>query len=133
VAAGQRLPFAQHDIQARGVAIECRINAEDSNRNFAPSAGRIERLFVPGGPGVRFDSHVFPGYTVPPYYDSMIGKLIVHQPTRAEAIACMLRALDELRIEGICTTAPFHKDVLRHSDFVDGWVDTSFVERVWLS
>jgi acetyl-CoA carboxylase, biotin carboxylase subunit len=88
---------------------------------------------VPGGMGVRFDSHAYPGYTVPPHYDSMIGKLIVHQPTRREAIACMLRALDELRIEGIATTVPFHREVLSHADFVAGWVDTTFVERTWLN
>jgi len=133
VAAGLPLPFAQSDVQQRGAAIECRINAEDPDRGFQPCPGRIERMFWPGGFGVRFDSHVHPGYVVPPYYDSMIGKLIVHQPTRAEAIAVMLRALDELRIEGIKTTAPFHKQVLQHSDFVEGWVDTSFVERVFLA
>ncbi len=79
---------------------------------------------------MRFDSHAHPGYTVPPYYDSMIGKLIVHQPTRGEAIDCMLRALDELRIEGIETTVPFHKQILRDSTFVDGLVDTTYVERM---
>jgi acetyl-CoA carboxylase biotin carboxylase subunit len=91
----------------------------------------IRKLITPGGPGVRWDSHVHQGYSVPPFYDSMIGKLIVHQPTRAEAIACMQRALAELRVEGIYTTVPFHTKVLAHSDFVDGWVDTSFVERTF--
>ena len=100
-AAGERLPFKQSAIAHRGAAIECRINAEDPECQFQPSPGRIERMFSPGGMGVRFDSHAHPGYSVPPHYDSLIGKLIVHQPTRAEAIACMLRALDELRIEGI--------------------------------
>jgi acetyl-CoA carboxylase biotin carboxylase subunit len=133
IACGQPLPFVQSDIECRGAAIECRINAEDPDRHFQPCPGRIERLFVPGGKGVRFDSHAHPGYVVPPYYDSMIGKLIVHQPTRAEAIACMLRALDELRVQGIRTTVPFHKKVLQHSEFVEGWVDTTFVERVFLS
>ena len=103
------------------------------SRNFQPCPGKIDRMIVPGGFGVRFDSHVHAGYIVPPYYDSMIGKLIVHQPTRAEAIACMRRALDELRIEGIKTTVPFHQEILRHSAFVEGWVDTTFVERTWLS
>jgi acetyl-CoA carboxylase, biotin carboxylase subunit len=108
VAAGSRcLPPGGYRI--RGAAIECRINAENPDRNFQPSPGKIERMFAPGGLGVRFDSHAHAGYTVPPYYDSMIGKLIVHQPTRAEAIACMQRALDELRVEGIFTTVPFHK------------------------
>ncbi len=133
VASGEPLPFKQKDIKARGCAIECRINAEDPDRKFQPGAGTIRRLMVPGGFGVRFDSHAFPGYTVPPHYDSMIGKLIVHQPTRADAIACMIRALDELRIEGIPTTASFHKKVLQHSDFVEGWVDTKFVERTFMA
>ncbi|MDP7020586.1 MAG: acetyl-CoA carboxylase biotin carboxylase subunit [Pirellulaceae bacterium] len=131
VAAGERLPFRQKDIQANGCAIECRINAEDADHDFRPAPGKIKQLIVPGGMGVRWDSHVHAGYVVPPYYDSMIGKLIVHQPTRADAIDCMLRALRELRIEGICTTAPFHEKVLRQADFVEGWVDTSFVERTF--
>ncbi|MBM3998281.1 MAG: acetyl-CoA carboxylase biotin carboxylase subunit [Planctomycetes bacterium] len=131
IASGERLPFPQSDIEQRGCAIECRINAEDPDRRFQPGPGTIRRMMFPGGMGVRFDTHVFPGYTVPPHYDSMIGKLIVHQPTRGEAIACMIRALDELRIEGIPTTAPFHKRVLRHTDFVGGWIDTKFVERTF--
>jgi acetyl-CoA carboxylase, biotin carboxylase subunit len=133
IAAGEPLPFRQKDIQVRGVAMECRINAEDPKRNFQPSAGTIRRMMFPGGIGVRFDTHAYPGYTVPPYYDSMIGKLIVFQPTRPEAIACMLRALDELRVEGIATTVEFHKQVLQHSVFVEGWVDTKFVERTFLA
>jgi acetyl-CoA carboxylase biotin carboxylase subunit len=130
VAAGEPLPLRQEDVTLRGVAMECRINAENVQRGFQPCAGTISRMIVPGGLGVRFDSHAHMGYTVPPYYDSMIGKLIVHQPTRAEAIECMLRALDELRIEGIETTVPFHKQILRDSNFVDGWVDTTYVERM---
>jgi acetyl-CoA carboxylase biotin carboxylase subunit len=133
VAAGEPLPFRQTDVRQRGHAIECRINAEDPEQNFRPCPGRIERMYVPGGPGVRFDSHAHPGYTVPPHYDSMIGKLIVHQATRAEAIASMIRALDELRIEGIQTTAQFHKKVLQHAEFVAGWVDTKFVERTFMA
>jgi acetyl-CoA carboxylase biotin carboxylase subunit len=133
IAAGERLPFQQNQIVSRGAAIECRINAEDPDRNFQPCAGKITRMCFPGGPGVRFETHAHPGYTVPSHYDSMIGKLIVHQPTRLEAIACMRRALDELRIQGIPTTVPFHQKVLQHSEFVEGWVDTSFVERVFLS
>jgi acetyl-CoA carboxylase, biotin carboxylase subunit len=133
IAAGEPLPFRQKDVELRGAAMECRINAEDPQRKFQPCAGKIERMMVPGGMGVRFDSHVYSGYTVPPHYDSMIGKLIVHQPTRAEAIACMLRALDELKIEGIATTVDFHREVLAHADFVAGWVDTKFVERTWLA
>ncbi|MFT5523128.1 MAG: acetyl-CoA carboxylase biotin carboxylase subunit [Pirellulaceae bacterium] len=133
IAAGVPLNIRQEDVKCSGVAIECRINAEDPAKNFQPSPGTITHMIAPGGMGVRFDSHAHSGYTVPPYYDSMIGKLIVHQPTRREAIQCMLRALDELRIEGIKTTVPFHKEVLHHSDFVEGLVDTKFVERTWTS
>jgi acetyl-CoA carboxylase, biotin carboxylase subunit len=132
VAAGEPLPFRQEDIRCQGVAIECRINAENPDRNFRPNPGRIERMFVPGGFGVRFDSHAHPGYVVPSHYDSMIGKLIVHQPTRSAAIAGMIRGLDELRITGIETTASFHRRVLSHVDFVEGRVDTGLVERNWL-
>ena len=121
----------QEDIVPRGAAIECRINAEDPAHGFRPSPGKIESIIVPGGLGVRFDSHVHTGYVVPPHYDSMIGKLIVHQPTRQEAIECMVRALSELRIEGIATTVPFHEQLLRDPVFVDGSMDTKYVERAW--
>lgn len=131
VAAGEPLPFRQEDVLCRGASIECRINAEDPERFFQPCPGKIESMYIPGGLGVRFDSHAHSGYTVPPYYDSMIGKLIVHKPTREEAIACMIRALDELRVSGIKTTAPFHKRVLQHADFVEGKIDTGFVERTF--
>ncbi len=131
VAAGEPLPWRQDEIAVSGVALECRINAEDPARNFQPSPGKIERLIVPGGFGVRFDSHAHMGYTVSPNYDSMIGKLIVHQPTRADAIRSMQRALSELRIEGIKTTVPRLLDILSHSAFVDGQVDTTFIERTW--
>jgi len=129
VAAGEPLPFQQADVVQRGAAIECRINAENPDRNFQPCPGLIRQLHVPGGPGVRWDSHAHAGYTVPPYYDSLIGKLLVHRATREEAIACMQRALAELRIEGIQTTAPFHQRVLGHATFAAGLVDTKFVER----
>jgi acetyl-CoA carboxylase biotin carboxylase subunit len=118
---------------ARGAAIECRINAEDPAKNFQPSPGKIEKMIAPGGFGVRFDSHTHPGYVVSPHYDSMIGKLIVHQPTRREAIDCMLRALDELRVEGIKTTVPLHREILRHAAFAEGRIDTTFVERSGLT
>jgi len=133
VAAGEPLPFTQDQIIAKGVALECRINAEDPAKNFQPSPGRIEQLIVPGGLGVRWDSHVHAGYTVSPYYDSMIGKLIVYQPTRDEAIRTMKRALSELRVEGIKTTVPRLLDILSHSSFIDGNVDTTFIERTWTS
>ena len=129
VAAGEKLSFSQDDIQCNGAAIECRINAEDPERNFAPCPGKIESICIPGGLGVRFDTHVHAGYTVPPYYDSMVGKLIVHQPTREQAIACMVRCLEELRIKGIKTVVDFQKQVLLHPDFVNGDVDTKWVER----
>jgi acetyl-CoA carboxylase biotin carboxylase subunit len=133
VASGKPLPFTQEQIVPRGAAMECRINAEDPSRNFQPCPGKIERIFVPGGYGVRFDTHVSAGYVVPPYYDSMIGKLIVYKENREEAIACMLRCLAELQIQGISTTADFHKKVLSHADFVQGLVDTKWVERELLS
>ncbi|MGB2500627.1 MAG: acetyl-CoA carboxylase biotin carboxylase subunit [Mariniblastus sp.] len=129
IAAGEKLSFTQDEIECNGVSIECRINAEDPSNNFSPSPGTIESICIPGGLGVRFDTHVHAGYTVPPYYDSMVGKLIVHQPTREQAIACMIRCLDELRIKGIKTTVPFQKSVLQHEDFVNGKVDTKWVER----
>lgn len=132
VASGEPLWLSQADIPCNGSAIECRINAEDPSRNFQPCPGKIETLYVPGGLGVRFDSHAHPGYVVPPYYDSMIGKLIVHQPTREMAIQCMLRALAELRITGIQTTAPFHREILHHQEFAQSLIDTGFVERSML-
>ncbi len=133
VAAGESLPFSQEDITRQGVAIECRINAEDPDKNFRPTPGKITELIAPGGFGVRFDSHVHAGYVVSPHYDSMIGKLIVHQPTRAEAIDCMRRALSELKVQGISTTASLQMKILEHSAFVSGEVDTTFIERTWLS
>lgn len=133
LAAGEKLSLSQSDIKQNGVSIECRINAEDPKRNFQPCPGRIDRLIAPGGFGVRFDSHAHSGYVVPPYYDSMIGKLLVHQPTRSEAIATMLRALAELRVDGIETTASLHQDILSHSAFADGRIDTSFVERTFVN
>lgn len=132
VAAGQKLPFTQSEIKPRGAAIECRINAEDPDRNFQPCPGKIQTMYLPGGFGVRVDSHAHAGYTVPPHYDSMIAKIIVHRETRDEAIATMQRALSELRISGIKTTADFHKTVLAQAEFVQGTVDTKWVERVLL-
>lgn len=131
VAAGEPLPFKQADVLQRGHAIECRINAEDPAKNFQPSPGKITQLHVPGGFGVRWDSHAHPGYTVPAHYDSMIGKLLVHQPTRNEAIASMKRALNELRVQGIKTIVPRLLDILNHEAFVNGQVDTRFIERTW--
>ena len=131
VAAGEKLPFAQSDVHQRGAAIECRINAEDPEKNFRPTPGTITKLRVPGGFGVRFDSHVHEGFVVSPHYDSMIGKLIVHQPTRREAIACMKRALGELHVEGVKTTIPLHQRILDNAAFIESRVDTTFIERTW--
>jgi len=131
VAAGEKLPWTQDQIPAKGHSIECRINAEDPAKNFQPSPGKITQMYIPGGYGVRFDSHAHPGYVVPAHYDSMIAKLIVHQANRADAIACMKRALRELRIEGIKTTVPRLLDILEHQAFVDAEVDTRFIERTW--
>ena len=130
VAAGEKLELRQEDIKPRGHAIECRINAEDPAFNFRPNPGRIDRIIAPGGFGVRWDSHATTGYVVPPTYDSLVGKLIVHQPTRKEAIETMVRALQELRVEGIKTTVPIHLEILRNSAFHDAQIDTTFVERM---
>lgn len=133
VAAGEELPWKQKDIECRGHAIEIRINAEDPDNDFRSSPGTITKLRLPGGPGVRIDSHVYEGYRIPPYYDSMIGKLIVHRPTRAAAIATMLRALDEFVIEGVKTTIPLAKRMLRDANFVAGNVHTKYVEQTLLA
>ena len=130
VAAGEKLSLKQEDIVPRGHAIECRINAEDPSANFRPCPGKIEQIIAPGGFGVRFDSHVTAGYVVSPYYDSLIGKLIVHQPTRDAAIETMARALRELQVKGIATTVPLHLDLLSHSAFHEATIDTKFVERL---
>jgi acetyl-CoA carboxylase, biotin carboxylase subunit len=130
VAAGEALPFRQRDVQVRGHAIECRINAEDPDRNFMPSAGLIETWELPGGPGVRLDTHVTPGYRVPPNYDSMVGKLICHADDRAQAIERTARALREFRIGPIKTTIPLHSRLMEHSDFRNGGVDIHFLERM---
>ena len=129
IAAGEELGFSQRNIPCQGSAIEVRINAEDPEHDFRGSPGTITGLRVPGGRGIRFDSHVHAGYRVPPYYDSLIGKLIVHRPTRAEAIRCMKCALDEFLVEGIHTTIPLLKQIFNHSAFIDGTVDTGFIER----
>ena len=129
VAGGEPLGFSQDDVQMRGHAIECRINAEDPDRDFQPSPGRVELFVPPGGPGVRIDSHCYSGYRIPPNYDSMIGKLLACRDNRRQAIATMLRALDEFVILGPKTTIPIHRRILTHSDFRAGEHDTGFVER----
>jgi acetyl-CoA carboxylase biotin carboxylase subunit len=132
IAAGEPISFKQKDVPQMGHAIEVRINAEDPARNFAPSPGTITELRLPGGPGVRMDTHVYAGYRIPPNYDSMIGKLIVHRKTRAEAIATMRRALNEFHIAPIKTTIPLQLQILDNQHFQSGDVDTGFVERVLL-
>ena len=129
IAAGQPLEIDQSDIEVRGHAIECRINAEDPAKDFMPSPGLVESFVPPGGPGVRLDSHCFSGYRIPPNYDSMVGKLLVHRPTRQEAIRTMRRALSEFVIDGPKTTIPIHLDILGHRDYRAGTHDTGFLER----
>ena len=128
IATGERLPYVQNDIQIRGHAIECRINAEDP-KNFMPSPGPVRLWHAPGGPGVRVDSHVYSGYNVPPYYDSLIGKLITHGESREVAIARMRNALAEMVIEGIKTNVPLHQEICNHAAFQKGGTDIHYLER----
>ena len=129
VAAGEPVGLTMNGNRLRGHALECRVNAEDPARNFQPSPGTITAYHPPGGPGVRVDTHIYDGYTVPPYYDSLLAKVIVHGNTRDEALARMRQALDSFIIEGVTTTIPFLGRVMRHADFVAGKVDTKFLER----
>ena len=127
IAAGERLGFDQDDVRFGGHAIECRVTAEDP-LTFTPHPGRITSYLPPGGLGVRVDSHCFPGYVVPPFYDSLLAKVIVHGADRAQALARMRRALDELVLEGVRTTVPFHVRLLAHPGFVEGRYATTFLE-----
>ena len=128
VAAGDKLRFRQKDIQLRGHAIECRINAEDPYR-FTPSPGRITSYHPPGGPGIRVDSHVYQGYTVPPNYDSMIGKVIAYGTSREQAMARMRIALSEMVVEGIQTNIPLHRELLNDTNFMRGGVSIHYLEQ----
>ncbi|MCP5149845.1 MAG: acetyl-CoA carboxylase biotin carboxylase subunit [Ectothiorhodospiraceae bacterium] len=128
IAAGERLTIRQEDVRIQGHAVECRINAEDP-ATFRPSPGPINVFHAPGGPGIRLDSHIYSGYHVPPYYDSMIGKLVAHGPDRATALARMRNALSEIVIEGISTNIPLHEELCRAADFVRGGVSIHFLER----
>jgi acetyl-CoA carboxylase biotin carboxylase subunit len=130
IAAGEPLAFTQADVVPRGHAIEFRINAEDTAHEFRPQAGVVERLVVPGGPGIRVDSHLYAGYDVPPFYDSLLGKLIVWGPDRPSAIARGRGALDELLIEGLTTNIPIHQALLANEAFLEGRVTTSLLDRV---
>lgn len=127
VAAGEQLPFSQGDIKLNGHAIECRINAENAANNFSPSTGTVVGYVAPGGPGIRVDSHLYPGYVVPPNYDSLVGKLIAWGPTREVAIARMRRALSETLIVGIDTTIPFYSYVMAQPEYASGTLDTALI------
>ena len=129
VAAGEKLAYRQKDIKINGWSIECRINAENPSKNFMPSPGKVTMYMPPGGFGVRVDSAMYTGYTIPPFYDSMVAKLIVHADTREEAVARMKRALDEFIIEGVDTTIPFHLNLMDHEVFKSGDFDTKFLEK----
>ena len=129
IAGGEAISIQQDDIQLRGHAIECRINAEDASHNFRPAPGRITGWLPPGGPGVRVDSHVYTGYDIPPFYDSLIGKLIVWGRDRQSAMTRMKRALNECAVTGIPTTVDFHLDLLEREEFIAGDVHTKFVEQ----
>ncbi len=129
IASGEKLRLKQDDVKIRGAALECRINAEDPENGFMPSPGRVEQLNLPGGPGVRIDTHIYPGYEIGPHYDSMVAKLITFGKTRKEAIATMRRALDEFYISPIKTTIGLHGQILNHPDFVSGKVNTHFLEK----
>jgi acetyl-CoA carboxylase, biotin carboxylase subunit len=128
VAAGEKLRFRQKDIQLRGHAIECRINAEDPYR-FTPSPGKITSYHPPGGPGIRVDSHVYQGYTVPPNYDSMVGKVIAYGASREQAMARMRIALSEMVVEGIQTNIPLHRDLLNDTNFMRGGMSIHYLEQ----
>jgi acetyl-CoA carboxylase biotin carboxylase subunit len=129
IASGANLEFCQNDIQLNGHAIECRINAEDPSHNFRPSPGKITGWLPPGGPGVRVDSHVYTGYEIPPFYDSLIGKLIVWGKDRNTAIKRMNRALNECAVTGIPTTINFHLTLLNKAKFKEGKIHTKYVEE----
>ncbi|MEI8389399.1 MAG: acetyl-CoA carboxylase biotin carboxylase subunit [bacterium] len=133
VAAGERLSFTQEDMKIHGHAIECRINAEDSDKNFMPCPGKIDGYIAPGGPGVRVDSHMYSNYKIPPTYDSLMGKLICWGKDREEARIRMLRALDEYAITGVKTTIPFHQKILKHPKFIDGDFNTSFIPQYMMN
>jgi len=130
IASGMKLSYKQDDIRIKGSAVECRINAENSEKDFMPCPGRVDIYLPAGGPGVRVDSHVYTGYTIPPYYDSMIAKIISHGRNRQEAIKIMNRSLDEFLIEPIKTTIPFHKHVMNDALFLRGDFATDYVERL---
>jgi len=129
IAAGEELKWKQKEIIGKGHAIECRINAENPSKNFMPSPGTIQEMNLPGGNGIRIDTAVYSGYTIPPYYDSMIAKIITYGVNRNEAISKMKRALEELVIDGVETNRDFLFDIIRNPNFIRGNFDTSFIEK----
>lgn len=132
IAAGERIHLHQDEIRIRGAAIECRINAEDFENNFMPCPGKIENMILPGGPGVRVDTHIYPGYEISPYYDSLVAKLITYGNNRQEAIKTMQRALSEFMISPIKTTVGFHSRLLENPLFIKGDISTHFVQDMLL-
>ncbi|MDL2295831.1 acetyl-CoA carboxylase biotin carboxylase subunit, partial [Lachnospiraceae bacterium OttesenSCG-928-E19] len=130
IAAGEKLEYRQEDIVLKGHAIECRINAENPSKGFRPSPGTITDMYLPGGKGVRIDSAIYSGYTIPPYYDSMIAKLIVYAKNREEAIRKMRCVLDETIIEGIDTNVEYQYKILTHPDYCEGKIDVEFIESM---
>ncbi len=132
IAAGEPLSFQQKDIRFMGHAIECRINAEDPDNDFKPNPGRVTAFHMPGGPGIRIDSHIYNEYMIPPFYDSLLAKLIAWGRNREEAIARLKRALDEFVIEGVKTTIPFHQEVISSEAFKQGDFGTNFIEN-WMA
>jgi acetyl-CoA carboxylase biotin carboxylase subunit len=133
IAAGEPLGFSQSDVQFRGHAIEFRINAEDPAHDFRPASGVVERFHAPGGPGIRMDSHLYDGYEVPPFYDSLLGKLIVWGPDRETAIARSHVALDELLVDGLVTNVAIHQALLGNEAFLEGHMTTNLLDRLGAS
>src|SRR5699024_408461 len=129
IANNESIAFSQEDIEFEGWSIECRINAEDSFNNFMPSPGTVKMYLTPGGPGVRIDSAVYQGYSIPPYYDSMVAKLITYGSSREEAIQTMKRALDEFIVEGVKTRITFHREIMDHQIIKSGKFNTNFLEE----
>ena len=130
IASGQKLSYTQEDIRLTGHAIECRINAENPEKGFRPSPGTITDMYLPGGKGIRIDSAIYSGYTIPPYYDSMVAKLIVWAKNRQEAIRKMQSALGEVIIEGIDTNVDYQYGIVNHPDYIEGNIDIEFIERL---
>ena len=130
VAGGEKLNHSQNKIIIKGHAIECRINAENWEKNFMPHPGQITSFHIPGGPGIRVDSHAYQRYNIPPFYDSLVAKLIAYGKDRKEALLRLNRALEEFIIEGVKTTIPFHKKLIQRKEFIEGNFDTGFLERI---